>query len=191
MSVEYIKALLPLPASSGALAGEPLLALLLSHVDERLLTLSTLRLSQQTALLLRTRALDRLSLVTGEQSPVRAINRVTFFLPVPEEKLDYNHNEHCHKDDEASKHHEGAREGLETGVIDEGVEGMGEEVDEAGDEGETREYSSDLRALDRLTQQGSREGILGVAEWNEENTFNKSLSILLISILHRSLDSLD
>ena len=136
--------------SSGALAGDPL-DLLLRHVDKRLLALSTLGLGQQTALLLRTRALDRLSLVTGEQSPVRAINRVTFFLPVPEEKLDYNHNEHCHKDDEASKHHEGAREGLETGVIDEGVEGMGEEVDEAGDEGETREYSSDLRALDRLT----------------------------------------
>ena len=68
MSVEYIKALLPLPASSGTFAGEPLLVLFLGHVDKRLLTLSTLGLGQQTALLLCPRAGNALSLLATKQT---------------------------------------------------------------------------------------------------------------------------
>ena len=76
---------------------------------------------------------------------------ITPAAPVLEEELDQNHDDHRHKYDETGKDHEGAWEGLDTGVIDEGVERVGDEVNEAGDEGKTGEYSSNFRALDRLT----------------------------------------
>ena len=73
----------------------------------------------------------------------------TFFwgnLPL-EEELDEYHDEHRYIYDEASEEYEGPRVALNTGVIDDGVERMRDEVDEAGDEGERREDSAHFRAV--------------------------------------------
>ena len=67
-------------------------------------------------------------------------------LPLKEE-LDENHDEHCYKYDEASEEHEGAGEVFNTGVIDESVERVRDEVDNAGDEGKRGEDSPHFRAV--------------------------------------------
>ena len=68
------------------------------------------------------------------------------YLPLKEE-LDENHDEHCYKYDEASEEHEGAWEVFNTGVVDQSVERVGNEVNKAGDEGESRENSPHFRAV--------------------------------------------
>ena len=61
-----------------------------------------------------------------------------------EEELNQEHDGQCQEYDKAGKEHEGSWESLNAGVIDESVERVGEEVDEAGDEGKTGEYPSHL-----------------------------------------------
>ena len=69
-----------------------------------------------------------------------------------EDELDENHDEHRHEYDQAGKNHEGSWEGLDTCVVDDGVERVGEEVDEAGDEGEAGENSPHFVTVHRLTE---------------------------------------
>ena len=67
-------------------------------------------------------------------------------LPL-EEELDENHDEHRNIYDEASEEYEGSGVALNTGVIDDGVERVRDEVDEAGDEGERGEDSAHFSAV--------------------------------------------
>ena len=67
-------------------------------------------------------------------------------LPL-EEELDENHDEHCKIYDEASEEYEGPRVALNAGVIDDGVERVRDEVDEARDEGERGEDSAHFTAV--------------------------------------------
>ena len=67
-------------------------------------------------------------------------------LPLQEE-LDENHDEHCYVYDEASEEHEGSWEVFNTGVVDQSVERVGNEINKAGDEGERGENSPHFRAV--------------------------------------------
>ena len=64
-----------------------------------------------------------------------------------EEELNQEHDGQCQEYDKAGKEHEGSWECLNAGVIDESVERVGEEVNEAGDEGKTGEYPPHLPTL--------------------------------------------
>ena len=64
-------------------------------------------------------------------------------LPV-EEELDQDHDDQGQEYDEPCEEHEGSGESLNAGVVDESVERVGEEMDEAGDEGKTGEYPAHL-----------------------------------------------
>ena len=80
------------------------------------------------------------------------MNYVTTDILPLEDELDENHDEHRHEYDQAGKNHECSWEGLDTCVVDDGVERVGEEVDEAGDEGEAGENSPHFVTVHRLTE---------------------------------------
>ena len=68
------------------------------------------------------------------------------YVPL-EEELDENHDEHRYIYDEASEEYEGPRVALNAGIIDDGVERVRDEVDNAGDEGKRGENSPHFRAV--------------------------------------------
>ena len=60
---------------------------------------------------------------------------------------DDNHDDHRYEYDKAGEKHEGTREGLDAGVVDDSIERVGEEVDKARDEGEAGEYPAHLSTV--------------------------------------------
>ena len=60
------------------------------------------------------------------------------------EALDEDCDDHGDEDDEAGGEHEGAGEGVEGLVVDDGVHGPGHELDQRADQGQAREDAAHL-----------------------------------------------
>ena len=81
--------------------------------------------------------------------------------------LDEDCDDHGDEDDEAGGEHEGAGEGVEGLVVDDGVHGPGHELDQGADQGQAREDAAHLGLVHGLAATAANVRYISFSVFND------------------------